>query len=153
MVARSAGSAQAVGRFGNHEMSRRAAALCAGARRLRLLSVTGFPSASVLGWQSSRLPTDYMGMAEVSRRTRGARPCPRHDRTFSTGYGANVYAACQCRATKSPQRSLVCPTSTYARTRLIAWARLPDPVSAPYEVSVGRERRDDQVSKYSMMQQ
>ena len=35
--------------------------------------MTGFPSASVLGWQSSRLPTDYMGMAEVSRRARGAR--------------------------------------------------------------------------------
>lgn len=29
MVARSAGSAQAVGRFGNHEMSRRAAGQCA----------------------------------------------------------------------------------------------------------------------------
>ena len=27
----------------------------ASARRLRLLSVTGFPSASVLGWESSRL--------------------------------------------------------------------------------------------------
>ena len=61
----------------------RTVALCAGVRRLRLLSVTGFPSASVLGWQSSRLPTDYMGMAEVSRRARGARPCPRHERAFS----------------------------------------------------------------------
>ena len=34
------------------------------------------PSASVLGWQSSRLPTDYVGMAEVWRRAPGARPCP-----------------------------------------------------------------------------
>ena len=53
-----------------------------GARRLRSLSVTGFPSASVLGWQSSRLPTDYVGMAEVSRRARGAQPCPRHVSAF-----------------------------------------------------------------------
>ena len=60
----------------------RTVALCAGVRILRLLSVTGFPSASVLGWQSSRLPIDYMGMAEVSRRARGARPCPRHERAF-----------------------------------------------------------------------
>jgi hypothetical protein len=43
------------------------AALCAGARRLESLSVTGFPSASVPGWHSSRLPTDYVGMADVSR--------------------------------------------------------------------------------------
>jgi len=28
-------------------------------------------------------PTDYKGMAEVSRRTRGAQPCPRHVRTIS----------------------------------------------------------------------
>jgi len=55
-------------------------ALCAGARRLESLSVTGFPSASVPGWHSSRLPTDYVGMADVSRRARGARPCPRHER-------------------------------------------------------------------------
>ena len=41
------------------------------------------PSASVLGWQSS-LPTDYMGMAEVSRRAPGARPCPRHVRVSPT---------------------------------------------------------------------
>jgi hypothetical protein len=34
--------------------------------------VTGFPSASVLGWQSSRLPTDYMSMTEVARRACGA---------------------------------------------------------------------------------
>ena len=31
----------------------------------------GFPSASVPGWNSSRLPTDYVGMADVSRRARG----------------------------------------------------------------------------------
>ena len=42
------------------------AALCAGAKSMRLLSVTGFPSAFVLGWQGSWLPADYMGMAEVS---------------------------------------------------------------------------------------
>ena len=62
------------------------AALCAGARRLRSLSVTGFPSASVPGWHSSRLPTDYVGMADVSRRARGARLCPRQNRTFSWAY-------------------------------------------------------------------
>ena len=27
--------------------------------------MTGFPSASVLAWQSSRLPTDYVGMAKA----------------------------------------------------------------------------------------
>jgi len=43
--------------------------------------MTGFPSASVPGWNSSRLPTDYVGMADVSRRARGPRPCPRHERT------------------------------------------------------------------------
>ena len=32
------------------------------------------PSASVLGWQSSRLPTDYVGMAEVWRRARALNP-------------------------------------------------------------------------------
>jgi hypothetical protein len=42
--------------------------------------VKGFPSASVLGWQSSRLPTDYMSMTEVARRACGARPCSRHKR-------------------------------------------------------------------------
>ena len=45
--------------------------------------MTGFPSASALGWQSSRLPADYVGMAEVSRRARGAQPCPRQKRTFA----------------------------------------------------------------------
>ena len=40
------------------------------ARRLRLLSVIGLSSASVLGWHSSRLPTDSIGMAE------GLAPCP-----------------------------------------------------------------------------
>jgi hypothetical protein len=34
----------------------------------------GFPSASVLGWQSSLLPTDYVGMAKVSRRARDVPP-------------------------------------------------------------------------------
>ena len=28
----------------------------------------GLPSTSVPGWHSSRLPTDYVGMADVSRR-------------------------------------------------------------------------------------
>ena len=41
------------------------AATCAGARRLRSLSVTSFPSASVLGRQSSRLPTGHMPRAPV----------------------------------------------------------------------------------------
>jgi hypothetical protein len=41
--------------------------------------VTGSPSTSVPGWHSSRLPTDYVGMADVSLRARGARPCPRHE--------------------------------------------------------------------------
>jgi hypothetical protein len=48
-----------------------------------VLSVTGFPSAAVLGRQSSRLPTDYMDTVEVSRRTRRARPCPRHERALA----------------------------------------------------------------------
>jgi hypothetical protein len=72
-----------IGLFCTHQLSefevpesRIAAALCAGARRLRSLSVTGSPSTSVPGWHSSRLPTDYVGMADVSRRARGARPCP-----------------------------------------------------------------------------
>jgi hypothetical protein len=38
----------------------RTAANCAGARRLRSLFVTSFPSASVLGQQSSRLPAGHM---------------------------------------------------------------------------------------------
>ena len=41
--------------------------------------MTGFPSASVPGWHSSRLPADYVGMADVSHRARGAQPCPRHE--------------------------------------------------------------------------
>ena len=68
------------------------AALCAGARRLRLLSVTGFLSASVLGWQSSRLPTARTGIAEVSRRARGAQPCPRQERTSVERSGAGLAA-------------------------------------------------------------
>ena len=44
------------------------AATRAGTRRLRLLSVTSRPSASVLGWQVSHLSTDRMGAAKVSRR-------------------------------------------------------------------------------------
>lgn len=42
-----------------------AAATCAGARRLRSLSVTSFPSTSVLDRQSSRLPTGHMPRAPV----------------------------------------------------------------------------------------
>ena len=56
----------------------RTTGLCAGARRLRSLSVTGFPSASVLGWQSSRLSTDHPSMWQVSRHACDAPPCPRH---------------------------------------------------------------------------
>jgi hypothetical protein len=41
------------------------AATCAGARRLRSLSVTSVPSASVPGRQSSRLPTGHMPRAPV----------------------------------------------------------------------------------------
>ena len=41
------------------------AALCAGARGLRLLSVTGFPVSSVLGWQSPQLPTEQPGHGRV----------------------------------------------------------------------------------------
>jgi len=43
----------------------RTAATWAGARRLRSLSVTSFPSTSVLGRQSSRLPTGHMPRAPV----------------------------------------------------------------------------------------
>jgi hypothetical protein len=77
------------------------AALCAGERRLRSLSVTGFPSASVPGWHSSRLPTDYVGMADVSRRARGARPCPRQNRTLAntTRHGPEK-GACRCFGTR-----------------------------------------------------
>ncbi len=61
--------------------------------------MTGFPSASVLGWQSSRLPTARTGIAEVSRRARGARPCPRqmstHDQGLDVGDAKGVcYAPC-----------------------------------------------------------
>jgi hypothetical protein len=35
------------------------------ARRIRLLSVMGFPSASDLGWHSSRLSTDHAATAKV----------------------------------------------------------------------------------------
>ena len=53
------------------------AATCAGARKLRSLSVTSFPSSSVLGRQSSRLPTGHMPRVRYGR-AYGARPCPRH---------------------------------------------------------------------------
>jgi hypothetical protein len=43
---------------------------------------TGFPSASVPGWQSRRLPTDHAAWPR-SWRTRSARPCPRQMRTVS----------------------------------------------------------------------
>ena len=36
--------------------------------------MTAFSSAFVLGWQSSRLPTDYVSMAKVSCRARGHAP-------------------------------------------------------------------------------
>lgn len=37
----------------------------------------GNPPVSGLDWQSSRLPTDYVGMAKVSLHARGVRPCRR----------------------------------------------------------------------------
>ena len=49
---------------------------CAAREDPGLLSVTGFPSASVLGWQSSRLPTDHVAWPR-SWSWRGAQPCPR----------------------------------------------------------------------------
>jgi hypothetical protein len=39
--------------------------LCAGAKT-QVAFRSGFRSASVRGWQSPRLPTDYVGMAEAS---------------------------------------------------------------------------------------
>ena len=63
----------------------RSAATRAGTRRLRLLSVTSCPSASVLGWQVSHLSTDRMGVAKVSRRAHGTRPCPRLLRDLGAG--------------------------------------------------------------------
>jgi hypothetical protein len=45
------------------------------------------PVACVLIRQSSGLPTDHMGMAKVSRRTRNARPCLRHVRAVSAQDG------------------------------------------------------------------
>src|SRR5208282_4307211 len=74
------------------ELPHLTAALCAGARILRLLSVTGFPSASVLGWQSSRLPTDHMAWPR-SCHTRGARPCPRQLRTFTHSAAMHEHTA------------------------------------------------------------
>ena len=49
-----------------------------GRESLTLLSVTGYSSALVLGWQSSLLPTDHVAWPS-SCRARGARPCPRHE--------------------------------------------------------------------------
>jgi hypothetical protein len=69
------------------------AGIRAGTRRPRLFSMTGFSAASVLGWQSSRLPTDHAGMAEVSRRARDARPCPRQKRTVTPSAAMHKHTA------------------------------------------------------------
>jgi hypothetical protein len=45
-------------RAARQRLVRLTAGICAGAQRLRLLSVTGFPASRVLGWRSSRFPTD-----------------------------------------------------------------------------------------------
>ena len=79
------------------------AALCAGARRLRLLSVTGFPSASVLGWQSSRLPTDHVGMAKVSRPARCAQPCRRQMRAFGRTVSGSYQPSSLSRLSSMPK--------------------------------------------------
>ena len=78
-------------------------ALCAGARRLRLLSVTGFPSASVLGWQGSRLPTDHVGMAKVSRPARCARPCRRQMRGFGRTVSGSYQPSSLSRLSSMPK--------------------------------------------------
>jgi hypothetical protein len=48
--------------------------------------VAVFSSAFVLGWQSSRLPTDYVSMANVSCRARG------HDHVRGTHVSMLLYA-------------------------------------------------------------
>ena len=47
--------------------------------------MTGFPSASVPVSNNSRLPTDYIGMADVSRGAIRARPCSRQKSAFGQG--------------------------------------------------------------------
>ena len=54
-----------------------------GRARLRLLSVKGFPVSQRSLPAVSQLPTDHVSMAEVSRRTRSARPCLRQMRAGS----------------------------------------------------------------------
>jgi hypothetical protein len=50
--------------------------------------VTAFSSAFVLGWQSSRLPADYVSMVKVSCRARGHDPVRGMQiRTFTTLIG------------------------------------------------------------------
>jgi hypothetical protein len=53
------------------------AALCVGARRIRLLSVMGLPVSLRPRLAEFRLPADHAGMARVSRGAPGARPCLR----------------------------------------------------------------------------
>jgi hypothetical protein len=50
------------------------------ARRLRLLSVMGFPSAFVLGWQSSRLTTDLVGNGQGPAGAAALDPVPGRSR-------------------------------------------------------------------------
>jgi hypothetical protein len=58
-----------------------------GHARHRLLSVAAFSSAFVLGWQSSRLPTDYVSMAKVSCRARGHDPVRVQKRAITPSAG------------------------------------------------------------------
>jgi hypothetical protein len=86
----------------NRGKARQSAALCACARRLRFLSVAGFPSAAVLGWQSSRLATDYMGMTDVA-------PCPWRSTLFAADEWCQLYAEARPEARTS--------ASTIGKTR------------------------------------
>jgi hypothetical protein len=65
--------------------------LCAGAQRPRLLSVTDWLSASLLGWQSSRLSADHVAWPRPLDRARGTRPCPRQKRDLSVSAGPHIY--------------------------------------------------------------
>jgi len=64
--------------------------------------VAGFPSAAVLGWQSSRLATDYMGMTDVA-------PCPWRSTLFAADEWCQLYAEARPEARTS--------ASTIGKTR------------------------------------
>ena len=65
--------------------------------------MTGFPSASVLGWQRSRLPTDHVGMAKVSRPARCARPCRRQMRAFGRTVSGSYQPSSLSRLSSMPK--------------------------------------------------